>query len=73
MEVELDASFIGQSFEKVGESISKEQMEELQTLGPLDQNADVAPTEKWLQDPNKPSTGLYEKTQSRKMHATTRV
>lgn len=49
MEEELDPSSMGQSFEKVGESISEAQMRELQTLGPLDQNGDLTP-EKWLQN-----------------------
>lgn len=57
MEVELDPSSIGQSFEKVGESISEAQMEELQAVGPLDQNGDLAP-EKWLRDINTPTTGV---------------
>ncbi|CAM9685156.1 unnamed protein product [Pylaiella littoralis] len=46
MEAELDPSTIGQSFEKVGDTISKAQMEELQTVGPLDQNTGRA--EEWL-------------------------
>ncbi|CAM9494379.1 unnamed protein product, partial [Scytosiphon promiscuus] len=49
MEEELDPSSLGQSFEKVGESLSAVQMLELQTLGPLDQNGDLAP-EKWLEN-----------------------
>ncbi len=50
MEMELDPSSIGQSFEKkVGESISEAQMEELQAVGPLDQNGELAP-EKWLRN-----------------------
>ena len=51
MEVELDPSSIGQSFEKVGESIPEAQMEELQAVGPLDQNGELAP-EKWLRNSN---------------------
>lgn len=47
MEAELDPSTIGQSFEKVGDTISKAQMEELETVGPLDQNNGRAP-EEWL-------------------------
>lgn len=57
MELELDSSSIGQSFEKVGESISEAQIKELQTLGPLDQNGELPP-EKWLpSDPSQPSKG----------------
>lgn len=57
MEVELDHSSVGQSFEKIGDSISEAQMEELQTLGPLDQNGHVA-REQWLgQDSTQPSPG----------------
>lgn len=55
MEVELDPSSIGQSFEKVGESISEAQMEELQAVGPLDQNKGRAP-EEWLRKSNAPSS-----------------
>lgn len=58
MEVELDPSSIGQSFEKVGESISEAQMEELQGVGPLDQNGELAP-EKWLRDSNTATTGVH--------------
>ncbi|CAM9204796.1 unnamed protein product, partial [Hapterophycus canaliculatus] len=54
MEEELDPSSMGQSFEKVGESISEAQIQELQTLGPLDQNGDADP-EKWLQNSNPPA------------------
>lgn len=58
MEVELDPSTIGQSFEKVGETISEAQMEELQAVGPLDQNNGQAP-EEWLRKPEAPSsTGM---------------
>lgn len=57
MEVELDPSSIGQSFEKVGESITEAQMEELQTVGPLDQNGELAP-DKWLRNSNTPTTGV---------------
>eukprot|EP00903_Cladosiphon_okamuranus_P017102 g15757.t1 len=56
MEVELDPSSIGQSFEKVGESISEARMEELQAVGPLDQNGELAP-EKWLRDSDTPTKG----------------
>lgn len=58
MEVELGKSSMGHSFEKLGESISEAQMEELQTMGPLDQNGDLAP-EEWLRsdDSSKPSAG----------------
>eukprot|EP00752_Nemacystus_decipiens_P012159 g10778.t1 len=56
MEVELDPSSIGQSFEKVGEIISEAQMEELQAVGPLDQNGEVVP-ETWLRESITPTTG----------------
>lgn len=55
MEVELDPSTIGQSFEKVGETISEAQMEELQSVGPLDQNKGQAP-EEWLRKSATPSS-----------------
>lgn len=57
MEVELDPSAVGQSFEKVGQTISEAQMEDLQTVGPLDQNGEHA-AEEWLQnDSTQPSEG----------------
>lgn len=57
MEVELDPSTIGQSFEKVRETISEAQMEELQAVGPLDQNNGQA-AEEWLRKPEASSTGM---------------
>lgn len=57
MEVELDPSAVGQSFEKVGQIISEAQLENLQTVGPLDQNREHAP-EEWLRnDSTEPSAG----------------
>ena len=57
MEIELDPSAVGQSFEKVGQTISEAQMEGLQTVGPLDQNGKLAP-EKWLRnDSTQPPAG----------------
>lgn len=57
MEVELDPSAVGQSFEKVGQTISEAQLEGLQTVGPLDQNGMLAP-EEWLRsDSTQPATG----------------
>lgn len=59
MEVELDPSAVGQSFEKVGQTISEAQMEGLQTVGPLDQNGKLAP-EEWLRsDSTQPSAGAW--------------
>ncbi|CAM9181904.1 unnamed protein product [Laminaria digitata] len=56
MEVELDPSAVGQSFEKVGQTISEAQLEGLQTVGPLDQNGKLAP-EEWLRsDSTQPAT-----------------
>lgn len=64
MEVELDHSSVGQSFEKIGDSISEAQMEELQTLGPLDQSGHVA-REQWLgQDSTKSSPGRQRRQRS---------
>lgn len=59
MEAELDASSLGQSFEKVEGTISQTQMEGLRSLGPLDQNEEVAPGN-WLPDEgSKTSTGAH--------------
>lgn len=55
MEIELEPSSMGESFEKVGASIPEAQMEELQTVGPLDQNGELAP-EQWLRDGKTPSS-----------------
>lgn len=57
MEVELDHSSVGESFEKIGESISEAQMEELQTLGPLDQNGQPAREQGLGQDSTQPLPG----------------
>lgn len=46
MEAELDSSAMGQSFEKTREVISEDQMEQLRTKGPLDQNEQTG--EVWL-------------------------
>lgn len=62
MEEELDPSSMGQSFEKVGKSMSEAQIQELEGLGPLDQNGGLAP-EKWLQNEDSPSpTGAKANT-----------
>lgn len=59
MEVELDPSAVGQSFEKVGQTISEAQMEGLQRVGPLDQNGKLAP-EEWLRsDTTPPPAGAW--------------
>lgn len=42
MEAELDSSAMGHSFEKTQETISEEEMEQLRTKGPLDQNKQAA-------------------------------
>ncbi|CAM9369821.1 unnamed protein product [Ectocarpus sp. 8 AP-2014] len=55
MEIELEPSSMGESFEKVGASIPEAQLEELQTVGPLDQNGELAP-EQWLRDGKAPSS-----------------
>ncbi|CAM9897730.1 unnamed protein product [Ectocarpus sp. 4 AP-2014] len=55
MEIELEPSSMGESFEKVGASIPEAQMEELQTVGPLDQNGELAP-EQWFRDGKTPSS-----------------
>lgn len=47
MEVELDPSSMGQSFEKVGEFFSEKDMDKLRAMGPLDQNEPPV-AEAWL-------------------------
>lgn len=61
MELELDPSSLGQSFEKVGDYHSEKDMEKLRAVGPLGQ-VEVPVAEPWLADDvAKPKPGLEKK------------
>lgn len=68
MEMELDGSSLGQSFEKVGDYHTEEDMEKLRALGPLGPDETPA-AESWLGVDAKSRPGLKTSTYLEMMRA----